>query len=90
MNENLYSINRDRLKKEKPWVCELCGHKIKKDSLTVDHIVPQSRGGTHEYENLRLVHAKCNTIKGNYLDHEIPLIKKLYFLWMNFLTIFLP
>lgn len=88
--ESEYAKNRDFVKKNSPWVCGLCGHKIRKIDLTVDHIIPLSRGGTHEVANLRLVHAKCNVIKGSDLDHEIPLYKRLYFWWMNFLTIFIP
>lgn len=88
--ESEYAKNREYLKKTNVWACGLCGHRIKKKDLTVDHIIPLSRGGTHELTNLRLVHAKCNIIKGSDLDHEIPLYKKAYFWWMNFLTIFIP
>lgn len=88
--ESEYSKNRDFVKKHMPWKCGLCGHRIRKHDLTVDHIIPQSRGGTHAVDNLRLVHAKCNIIKGNDLDHEFSTYKRLYFFWMNFLTIFIP
>lgn len=88
--DSIYAKNRDHLKQHSRWICGLCGLKIKKNDLTVDHIVPLSRGGSHDLENLRLVHAKCNVIKGNLLDSEFPIHKKLYFLWLNFLTIFLP
>lgn len=88
--ESEYSKNRDMLKANNPWVCGLCGHRIKKVDLTVDHIVPLSRGGSHDISNLRLVHAKCNVIKGNDLDNEMAIHKRLYFFWMNFLTIFIP
>ncbi len=88
--ESEYAINRDYVKKNSPWVCDLCGHKIKKKNLTVDHIIPLSRGGSHDIKNLRLVHSKCNEIKGNDLDHEFSFYKKIYFAWLNFLTIFIP
>ena len=35
----------------------------------VDHIRPVSKEGTSELENLQLLHAKCNTSKGNKLVH---------------------
>lgn len=34
-------------------------------SATLDHIVPQSKGGTHEPENLRLAHLWCNSVRGD-------------------------
>jgi 5-methylcytosine-specific restriction endonuclease McrA len=32
--------------------------------LSIDHIIPKSRGGTHERENLRVLCTRCNTRKG--------------------------
>lgn len=34
-------------------------------SVTVDHVVPLTRGGTHHDSNLQPAHARCNTSKGN-------------------------
>lgn len=36
-----------------------------KQRATIDHIIPRSKGGTDAPENLQLVHAICNKIKGN-------------------------
>ena len=36
-----------------------------KQRATLDHIRPQSKGGTDMPENLQLTHARCNKIKGN-------------------------
>jgi 5-methylcytosine-specific restriction endonuclease McrA len=36
-----------------------------KRRATLDHIVPVSKGGTDVAENLQLMHARCNKIKGN-------------------------
>ncbi len=75
----IYAKNRELLKKNAVRVCGLCWHKIKKKELSVDHIVPLSRGGTHHLENLRLVHSKCNQIKGSLLDVEFSWPVKAYF-----------
>lgn len=32
--------------------------------LSIDHIVPRSKGGTHERENLRILCTPCNTKRG--------------------------
>lgn len=36
-----------------------------RDSKSVDHVVPLSRGGAHEPNNCRLAHMGCNASKGN-------------------------
>lgn len=46
-------------------VCWMDGQPARpNDPLTVDHIVPRSRGGTHERSNLRAAHASCNSARG--------------------------
>jgi len=32
-------------------------------SMSIDHIIPLSRGGTHEPDNVQLAHFICNSIK---------------------------
>ena len=85
-----YAVNREYLKKNVPWICSLCGHRIKAKDLTVDHIIPLSRGGTNQLSNLRLVHSLCNQIKGNFLDEELSWLAKFYFGWLRFLSLFFP
>lgn len=38
---------------------------------TVDHLVPRSRGGTHEWTNVVAACSQCNTRKGDRLLHEL-------------------
>lgn len=45
--------------------CALCGATVKERLLDVDHIIPRSRGGSNEYENLQILCSKCNRSKGN-------------------------
>lgn len=44
--------------------CENCGCTNVED-LTVDHIIPQSYGGSNNIINLRILCRKCNSSKGN-------------------------
>lgn len=46
--------------------CAICGKRIRSlDDLSVDHIVPVSRGGKNIIENCQLTHAKCNNDKSD-------------------------
>jgi len=57
------------------WICQLCDEGVDRDLMTLDpsgdwaptldHIIPQSKGGTHEPENLRLAHRWCNSVRGD-------------------------
>jgi 5-methylcytosine-specific restriction endonuclease McrA len=38
---------------------------------TVDHVVPRSRGGIHEWSNVVAACTRCNARKGNRLLHEL-------------------
>jgi 5-methylcytosine-specific restriction endonuclease McrA len=47
--------------------CAYCGVFLnyhKKNTLTIDHIIPQKNGGTHETENLICSCKSCNSSKG--------------------------
>lgn len=50
--------------------CAICGSYVNFDDMTVDHIVPLSRGGTNAMRNLRLACRTCNRSKGNLSDEE--------------------
>jgi len=53
------------------WICQHCKKRVDKRfkhpnpmSASLDHIIPLSKGGTHTYRNVQLVHLGCNTKKG--------------------------
>jgi 5-methylcytosine-specific restriction endonuclease McrA len=49
------------------WTCQYCGSR---SNLTVDHVVPRSKGGTSNWENIVASCAPCNRRKGNALPHH--------------------
>ena len=51
------------------WTCQYCGST--KSGLTVDHVIPRSRGGKSVWENIVAACANCNRRKGNRLPREI-------------------
>jgi 5-methylcytosine-specific restriction endonuclease McrA len=55
--------------------CQFCGRPAAdlkpRESLTRDHLVPLSRGGTNDWTNVVTACSPCNTRKGNRLPEEI-------------------
>jgi len=57
--------------------CSLCGSKPNGEiELDIDHIIPVSKGGTDDLENLQVLCHRCNRGKGNYLLKSSVEIKK--------------
>lgn len=51
--------------------CGHCGCKLTDENITVDHIIPISKGGTNREENLICLCKECNTDKSNMLADPI-------------------
>ncbi|MBN2060605.1 MAG: HNH endonuclease [Deltaproteobacteria bacterium] len=68
--QNIYA--RDRYK------CQYCGGKFSSEELTYDHILPKSRGGSTEWENIVTCCVDCNRKKGGRTPREasMKLIRK--------------
>jgi 5-methylcytosine-specific restriction endonuclease McrA len=50
--------------------CQYCGTVVPSSELTLDHVVPRSRGGLSTWENLVAACHPCNRRKGNQLVIE--------------------
>ncbi len=55
------------------FICQYTGKQLTKDTATVDHVIPKSRGGGDTWENLAACEKGINTRKSNKLNHEIGL-----------------
>jgi 5-methylcytosine-specific restriction endonuclease McrA len=57
-------------------VCGYCGLRFAESELTIEHIVPASRGGQFEWANVVTACRSCNARKGNRLPEEarMPLV----------------
>jgi 5-methylcytosine-specific restriction endonuclease McrA len=51
--------------------CQYCGCILTTGDLTLDHVLPRSRGGLSTWENLVACCHDCNRRKGNQLLHEL-------------------
>ena len=50
--------------------CQYCGST---KHLTLDHVIPRSKGGTHTWDNVVTACQRCNSNKSDRLLHEIGL-----------------
>jgi len=69
-------LSKHRLFARDRHVCAYCGAHCGESDLTVEHIVPVSRGGRHEWTNVVTACRSCNTRKGNRRPEEahMPLL----------------
>lgn len=57
--------------------CQYCGSVLPAAELTLDHVIPRSRGGLSTWENLVACCHACNRKKGNHLLAELDGMKLL-------------
>lgn len=65
-----YSITLEKLVKRDKGVCHICGCKVNVkadinsgDYPSIDHVIPKSNGGPHQWWNVALAHRDCNSRK---------------------------
>ena len=74
-----YKIDLMVLYRRDKGICHLCGQpcdlndykilgdgsfKVGNNYPTRDHVIPKSKGGEHSYQNIKLAHHRCNTLRG--------------------------
>jgi len=69
-------LNRGNLLRRDNHQCQYCG--VRKGPLTLDHVIPRTRGGVESWENLVCACVKCNNKKGSRTPDEadMPLLRK--------------
>jgi len=76
-NKKRIKVNRNRIYKRDGYECVYCGStKI----LTIDHVLPRSRGGRNTWTNLVTCCQKCNLRKADLTPEEagMKMIKKAF------------
>jgi 5-methylcytosine-specific restriction endonuclease McrA len=61
------ALTRQNIFKRDNFECQYCG--TKRD-LTLDHVVPSSKGGKHSWTNLITACKRCNARKGDYTPEQ--------------------
>lgn len=58
--------------------CQYCGQQLILSKVTIDHILPKSRGGENSWKNCVACCFVCNNVKGNKTPEEakMPLLRK--------------
>lgn len=64
-------ITRKAVLARDSWTCQYCG--AERDGLTVDHVIPRSRGGESVWENIVASCGPCNRRKADRLPKEISM-----------------
>ena len=73
-----YRQNKHVLFGQQEGLCNGCGVVFPFRNFTVDHMVPQSRGGTDHLDNLQLLCGACNSVKGDRpQEHLIARLKEM-------------
>jgi 5-methylcytosine-specific restriction endonuclease McrA len=53
------------------YVCQYCGRRCNSSHLTVDHVLPRSRGGKTVWRNVVTACKPCNGRKGDHTPEEV-------------------
>jgi 5-methylcytosine-specific restriction endonuclease McrA len=65
---NRRKITRRAVFARDDWTCQYCGART---TLTVDHVIPRSKGGRSTWDNIVASCAPCNRRKGDRLPNQI-------------------
>lgn len=87
------ALTRDNIFKRDGYECVYCGSTDKKN-LTLDHVVPQSKGGPNTWDNLVTACKPCNNEKADLTVEEytkdIPKPQRPHYLMLLKKTSFVP
>lgn len=67
-------VTQFRVLKRENQICSDCGNAVKDEDIEFDHVIPWSKGGSSDENNIRLLCMKCNRKKGKKFE-ELYLIQ---------------
>jgi 5-methylcytosine-specific restriction endonuclease McrA len=67
------ALSRKNILLRDRYTCQFCGRAFPAGELTLDHIIPRSRGGHTDWDNLVACCHACNSLKGDRLPEEAGL-----------------
>jgi 5-methylcytosine-specific restriction endonuclease McrA len=66
-------FTRRNIYKRDDFTCQYCGRRMASEELSIDHVLPRSRGGRTSWTNCVLSCIRCNVRKGNRTPEEAGL-----------------
>jgi 5-methylcytosine-specific restriction endonuclease McrA len=66
-------VNRREVLRRDNHSCQYCGST---KNLTIDHVIPRSKGGQHTWDNVVAACERCNSLKGDRLPHEASMVPR--------------
>lgn len=66
-------VNRREVLRRDKYQCQYCGSTKK---LTLDHVIPRSKGGKHLWDNVVIACEPCNSRKGDRILQEAGMVLK--------------
>ncbi len=69
-DEKLVPFDLWKIAKKQNLLCPFTGHKLTKENLSLDHIIPKSKGGLNVPSNIRLTLKDVNMAKQSLLDED--------------------
>jgi len=69
-------LSRKSLYERDNYICYICGKKFSESKLSIDHVIPASRGGRSTWENMSTCCKQCNWNKGDKLLSELNIRPK--------------
>ena len=64
------SYTKNNIHRRDDFFCQYCGEKTRKEKMTIDHVLPESRGGLSVWENTVSACSGCNSEKDNRTPQE--------------------
>lgn len=75
------SVTLKRVRQKYSDICQICGNPVDDTDIekghikrlypTIDHIIPLSKGGSHTWDNVQLVHMSCNAGKCDKVNNTV-------------------
>lgn len=72
--DRMYRPNRRNIFLRDNYSCAYCLKQLEPEELSIDHILPKSRGGKETWENLITSCKICNCLKGDRTPEEAGLV----------------
>ena len=67
------ALSRKNILMRDRYTCQFCGRILPAHELTIDHVIPRSRGGQTDWDNVVACCQRCNTAKGDRFPEEAGL-----------------